>query len=526
VANEDSDNAQPVTKGRRFMKLAGMTASVAAGYAGSRVKGLFQSSAEAREARKDQYKQTGERIAKTLGELKGAAMKIGQMASIGSDILPKELSDALTKLQKDSPPMSFDVIAGQIERELGSHPSLLFAEFDEKPFASASIGQVHRAKTDDGRDVVVKVQYPGVDESVDSDLSHLKLALKASGLVNRVHKAALDDVFVEIKKRLHEELDYCNEADNVRTFRAHHAQHDFIVVPSVVGERSSQRVLTMSYEPGDSIADMDKLDYSQESRDLLGENLFRSMGSQLFELQAVQADPNPANFAFRKDGTVVLYDFGCVKYIDEDLITPYRALLNSALDADFETAEEYLFVLGVRVEGTEQPPPEFYRKWRDLFLVPLEFDGFYDYGGGSLHQEAMKMAPETIKWMSSFRPPDQLVFIDRTILGNYGNLRDIRARGQYLPALKYFLGRDDGDIDAQLRPGPESTAASTSAAATSAAPKATSAAPKSDAPKTEAPKTEAPKTEASKTEAPKTEAPKTEAPTDNDATSTDSEDAH
>jgi predicted unusual protein kinase regulating ubiquinone biosynthesis (AarF/ABC1/UbiB family) len=370
-------------------------------------------------------------------------MKIGQMASIGSDILPKELSDALASLQKDSPPMPFDVIAAQVERELGAAPNLLFDWFDEKPFASASIGQVHRARTDDGRDVVVKVQYPGVADSVDSDLAHLKIALKASGLINRVHRAALDEVFVEIRARLHEELDYCNEADNVRKFRDHHTKHDFVVVPHVVAERSAQRVLTLTYEAGDSIADMDALDYSQAERNLLGANLFRSMVSQIFELRAIQADPNPANFAFRKDGTVVLYDFGCVKVIEDATFVPYSGLINAALDADFEQAEEELFALKIRVRGTEQPPREFYRKWRGIFLKPLDFDGFYPFESGSLHQEAMKLVPETMKWMSSFRPPDQLVFIDRTIVGNYGNLRDLRTHARLMPILKRALGRDD-----------------------------------------------------------------------------------
>ena len=460
MSNDNDETAQPVTRGKRFMKLAGMTASVAAGYAGSRVKGMFQSSAVARESRRDQYRETGERIAKTLGELKGAAMKIGQMASIGSDVLPKELSDALAKLQKDSAPMPFDVIAAQIERELGAAPHVLFKTFDETPFASASIGQVHRATTDDGREVVVKVQYPGVDESVDSDLAHLKLALKASGLINRVHRGALDKVFVEIRARLNEELDYCNEADNVRLFRKHHAHQEFVVVPEVVAERSAQRVLTLTYEPGDPIAEMDALNYSQASRNLIGANLFRSMASQLFELNAIQADPNPANFAFRPDGTIVLYDFGCVKVIEENTFVPWKALINAALDSEYDDAEEQLLALDIRVPGTEQPPREFYRKWREILLAPLEFDGFYAFDSGSLHQEAMKLVPETMKWMASLRPPDQLVFVDRTIVGNYGNLRDIRARARLLPILKAALGREDFDPEETTVPEEEHGGAS------------------------------------------------------------------
>ncbi len=456
---KSDDTAQPVTKGRRFMKLAGMTASVAAGYAGSRVKGLFQTSADARESRAESYKETGERIAQTLGELKGAAMKIGQMASIGSDILPKELSDSLSKLQKEAPPMSYEVIAGQIESEFGMAPELLFEHFDREPFASASIGQVHRARTDDGREVVVKVQYPGVDSTVDSDLGHLKLALKASGLVTRHHRKGLDDVFAEVRERLHEELDYCNEADNVRFFGKHHAQHPFVVVPEVIGERSSQRVLTMSFEPGDAIKDMDALGYDQATRNKIGENLFHAMGSQLLELNAVQADPNPANFAFRKDGTVVLYDFGCVKYIEKDLISNWAALVNAAIDNDYDTAEEYLIALGVRVPDKPRPPVELYEKWHDIFLKPLKFDGFYDYTDGSLHKESVKLLPETMKWMTSFTPPSQLVFIDRTIVGNYGNLRAIGTHARMMPLLKKYLGRDDYDPTIPIIPPLDDTPA-------------------------------------------------------------------
>lgn len=299
----DNDNtAAPVSKGRRFLKLAGMTAAVATNYASGKLRAALGSDETASDAL---HRLNGERIARTLGELKGAAMKIGQMASIGSDLLPKELSDALGKLQRDAPPMAFEVIEAQIERELGEKVGLLFRDFDTTPFAAASIGQVHRARTDDGRDVVVKVQYPGVDASVDSDLGHLKLALRASGLVNRVHRKGLDRVFEELRARLHEELDYCNEADNVRRFHRFHADHEGIVVPDVVGERSAQRVLTLTYEPSDPLLKLDELNYTQEARDAIGRHLFRALSTQLFELRAIQSDPNPANYGFRDRKSVV-----------------------------------------------------------------------------------------------------------------------------------------------------------------------------------------------------------------------------
>ena len=265
------DKRPPGGRGTRFLKLAGMTTSVMGTYARARMKSLFSSEEEARESRAATYLETGQRIAKTLGELKGAVMKVGQMASIGSDLLPPELSQALGSLQKEAPPVPFEVIEGQIERELGAAPEILFSWFDREPFAAASIGQVHRATTDDGREVVVKVQYPGVDVSVDSDLAQLKLALRAAGFI-RLRRKVLNELFAEVRARLHEELDYTNEAENVRLFQEFHRKRGdtALIVPDVVGERSSQRVLTLTYEPGDPLSSINERGYSQEERDRIG----------------------------------------------------------------------------------------------------------------------------------------------------------------------------------------------------------------------------------------------------------------
>ena len=422
------DRGAPAGRRERFFKLAGMTASVASKYATSRLSGMFKSDDDAQDARIEAFKKSGERIAETLGELKGAAMKIGQMASIGSDVLPKELSDALSKLQKEAPPMAYEVIAEQIERELGAAPELLFDHFDTEPFAAASIGQVHRARVDDGREVVVKVQYPGVDASVDSDLAHLRLALRASGLVQKAHRPGLSRTFKRVRERLHEELDYTLEADNVRLFGAHHAQHPGIVVPEVVGERSSKRILTLTYEPGCSFSELDREGFTQEERDRVGENLVAAVTSQIFELQAVQADPNPANFACRRDGTVVLYDFGCVERIADDLLTPYVALIGASWSEDYALAERYLTELGAR--NLDGPPVEhaFYKRWRDIFLEPFFHDAPFDFGAAELHRKVMEVMPDSIRRMNSFQPADRLVFVDRAITGGYGNLRAIRAR--------------------------------------------------------------------------------------------------
>jgi predicted unusual protein kinase regulating ubiquinone biosynthesis (AarF/ABC1/UbiB family) len=428
---------RPATKGKRLLRLASMTARVATGYTASRVKAVFQSKEAAARDRVRAHEQAGELIAQTLGELKGAVMKVGQMASIAGDLLPKELADALGALQREAPPMDFEVIAEQVERELGSAPASLFERFDEKPFASASIGQVHRARTDDGREVVVKVQYPGVDAAVDSDLAHLKIALRASGLV-RVKRKVLDDVFGELRARLHEELDYCNEADNVRLFGEYYQGHPDVVVPQVVGERSSQRVLTLTYEPGRHITELDA--FPQEVRNEVGEVLFRMLADQIFNLKILHADPNPGNFAFRPDGTVVLYDFGCVKRLDPNIIQAYRDTIRAGFAEDYAGVEDGLRRLGARnLEGPEVPL-DYYKPWRDIFMRPLLGDEPYDYGSSRLQQDAIKLVPGFLtKYLGSFQPPVELVFLDRVVVGTYGNLRKLRAQGQYRRLLEPHL---------------------------------------------------------------------------------------
>jgi predicted unusual protein kinase regulating ubiquinone biosynthesis (AarF/ABC1/UbiB family) len=336
--------------------------------------------------------------------------------------------------------VEFDVIAGQIERELGAHPKLLFAYFDPKPFASASIGQVHRARTDDGREVIVKVQYPGVDDSVDSDLAHLKLALRASGLVNAAHRKGLNKVFEEVRARLHEELDYTNEAANVRRFRAHHRRHEFVVVPDVVGERSAQRVLTLTFEPSDSISQLDELGYDQELRNTLAYRLFDAVLSQIYELRAVQADPNPANFGFRKDGTVVLYDFGCVKDVRRDILQLYREVTISALSEDYDAVERCLIGLGAR--NLDGPPvsPAYYKTWRDIFLEPFLAPQPYDFGHTRMYERIMGEAKEFIlRHAQAFQPPVELVFVDRAIAGTFGNVRAMKAIGDPTPLLDKYI---------------------------------------------------------------------------------------
>jgi predicted unusual protein kinase regulating ubiquinone biosynthesis (AarF/ABC1/UbiB family) len=429
---------KPPTGGSRFLKLAGMTASIAGDYTRGRIKQLFVSEERAAQARSEELRRAGARLASTLGELKGAAMKVGQLASMAKDVLPAELAGALQTLQRAAPPVDFAVIEQQIQREFDQPLARLFERFERTPFASASIGQVHRARVD-GREVVVKVQYPGVDGAVDSDMRHLKLALLASGLL-RVDRRALDASFEEISARMREELDYCNESDNVRRFRAFHRQHHpFVIVPEVLGHRSAKRVLTLAYEPGDAVSELEALGYTAPERDRCALHLWTAMESQIFDLGAIHADPNPANFAYRRDGTVVMYDFGCVKNLEPRVIEAAKQLLVNGLREDYPAVERSLLQLGVRRASGPAVPVEFYKLWRDWLALPLLASPNFDFGSATLERDAItKLLPASIKHTASFQPSRELVFLNRALVGHFATLRAMPAQ---LPVTDLFCAR-------------------------------------------------------------------------------------
>jgi predicted unusual protein kinase regulating ubiquinone biosynthesis (AarF/ABC1/UbiB family) len=415
--------AKPPARGKRLFKLASMTASVATGYAKSKVMSVIgDKDAEEQSFRKA----SGERIAATLGELKGAAMKVGQMASAAKELFPPEVTEALTKLQREAPPIEYEVIAEVIESELGAAPEVMFRRFDREPFAAASIGQVHRACTDDGREVVVKVQYPGVDSALDSDLQQVKLALRLGGLV-KVDKRMIDATFAEIRDRMAEELDYCNEADNVRLFRAFHAGHDKVAVPDVVGERSAKRVLTLTYEPGLPLHDLGKPGVPQALRNEVGTRLADMLTRQLFELKAIHGDPNPGNFAYREDGTLVVYDFGCVKPFTDPCLDRIRDLLHAVLDHSYPDLNRTLIQLG-RMRPEHSVDPEDWDRWLNALAEPFTTKAPFDFGNADMAKRVKALLPWAMKRASWWEPVPELTILNRAVGGMYDNLREMKAQ--------------------------------------------------------------------------------------------------
>lgn len=407
------------TPASRLLRLTGMTTSIASRVAGHQVKKLFQSDDAIARDREKLMRDVGRQVAQTLGEMKGAVMKVGQIASQMQDLLPEEIASALAVLQKASAPMPFSIIRRQLRTELGGDPDTLFREFDQTPFAAASIGQVHRAVTQDGRDVVVKVQYPAVKESIDSDMRQLRRILRLGALF-KVNEKTLDAIFSEIRDQLEEELDYEQEATNIERFRTFHKDDSWLVIPRVVPELSTGKILTLEYEPGDDLQSLEQDPrYSQETRNRIGGRLFEAIGKQMFALREVHCDPHPGNFAFRPDGTIIMYDFGAVKRLAPEDLQSFRQLMDAAYARDFEALDRALVALDVRKQNSPDVDDAFYAKWLSLLLPPFGDEPF-DFSRSRLHLDLVRETRNTPwRYLESFQPSPRTLLVNRIFGGHY-----------------------------------------------------------------------------------------------------------
>ena len=426
------------TPGRRFMKLASMTASIATKTVSNSIRNFNADEEQKNEARSQLFQVIGVQIADTLGEMKGAVMKVGQIASQYKDIFPPEVARAIAKLQRQAPAIPFAEIKQQVEKELGKSLTQAFQSFDEQPFAAASIGQVHQATLHDGTRVVVKVQYPGVDEACESDLKQVRLALRLMGVL-KVEKKLQDRLFEEIQDSLHEELNYEIEAQNLQVFRTFHQLLDLkIIIPQVYSDYSTRRVLTLSLEQGESIETASTWDLSV--RNDIGRRLIQALGQQIFFLKRFHCDPHPGNFAFRADGSVIIYDFGGVKTLSNDVIGHFKALVRAARTQDIPSIEEHLSNLNALAEKGKFPD-ELYRAWLEVLLRPLTTN--YDFAENSAHYDGMKLVKKSLKYWDVFKPSPDTLMVNRTISGQYWNLIHLKVHDNLSDLFEDLVSSED-----------------------------------------------------------------------------------
>ncbi|CAM2937374.1 ABC1 kinase family protein [Acinetobacter celticus] len=410
------------TPGRRFMKLASMTASIASKTVSNSIRNLTADEEQKNASRSKLFQDIGLQIADTLGEMKGAVMKVGQIASQYKDIFPPEVAKAIGKLQRQAPPMPFAEIKAQVEKELGKPLLNIFKSFDEIPFAAASIGQVHKAVLPNGQQVVVKVQYPGVDEACESDLKQVRLALRLMGVL-KVDRKLQDRLFKEIQESLDNELNYEVEAQNLdvaRTF--HEALDNKIIIPKVFPEFSSRHVLTLSFEHGESIETAST--WSQETRNELGRRLFRAMGQEIFFLKRFHCDPHPGNFAFREDGTVIIYDFGGVKILSSEIVHHFKLLIHTAREGNIAEMEEQLDTLHSLAEKGKFPEA-LYQQWLEVLMRPLTTH--YNFAENSAHHDGVELVKASLKYWDVFKPSPDTLMVNRTVSGHYWNMIHLKV---------------------------------------------------------------------------------------------------
>lgn len=423
--------------GRRFMKLAGMTASIATRSVSNSIRNIRADEEQKQAARSQLFQDIGVQIANTLGEMKGAVMKVGQIASQYKDIFPPEVAKAISKLQRQAPPMPFPAIQKQLEKELGQPIDNLFTSFDREPFAAASIGQVHKAVLPNGEQVVVKVQYPGVDEACESDLKQVRLALRLMGVL-KIDKKLQDRLFAEIQDSLNAELNYEIEAQNLTVFKTfHEALDEKIIIPRVYPQYSTRRVLTLSLEQGESIETAST--WPQDVRNQLGRRLVRALGQEIFYLKRFHCDPHPGNFAFREDGHVIVYDYGGVKTLNTEIIEHFKTLINAARQHDIDTLEDQLITLNALSEKGKFPK-ELYEEWLDVLLRPLTTQ--YDFAENSAHHDGVLLVKKSLKYWDLFKPSPDTLMVNRTISGHYWNLIQLKVNDDLSDLFEELVASD------------------------------------------------------------------------------------
>ena len=327
---------------------------------------------------------TTEEVVASLGNLKGAMMKVGQMASYLDLGLPENTRQTLAQLQTDAPPMSGELAASVIVDELGNHPNELFAEWDSVPIASASIGQVHRAITHDGDAVAVKVQYPGVAEAIESDLRTNDALFGAL----RMMFPGIDTTTItaELRDRLSEELDYTLEAKNQKYFAEYFDGHPFINVPKIFDDYSSRKVMTSELVVGSSFNEV--LTWSQVEKNLAAETLFRFTFGSIYRLAAFNGDPHPGNYIFHGEGRITFLDFGLVKHFTPEDTALFESLItNMVLDEDYTTFRKTVEDAGILPPGqpfSDEKITSYFSYFYDFVLEDKNFTFDEEYSAAGV----------------------------------------------------------------------------------------------------------------------------------------------
>lgn len=367
------------------------------------------------------WRALGEALFEGLSELKGPAMKLAQMMSQWDDLLPPDLADELARLQRQAEPMPWSRIHEALVLQYGDIHEY-FTEIEERPFASASMGQVHKAVTLEGKTVVLKVQYPGLADVLESDLKQVRRII-GLGRWFKVPQARLDALFEELAAGLRDELDYQAEANALARYRERYQSDSRIIIPKPLFELSGQHVLAMSYVPGTPLRELESAD--DTVRQKVATTLADWITQELFTHGELHADPHAGNFAADEQGRLIIYDFGAVIAVPEARIEAMMQLLSATLDHDPMAMDDALVNLGGR-QGQGAPLALYCEAAESI--SPLFEPGEQDFSDVRVHRRLRELSPKVWAAMDRLQPPADTLLLSRALNGHYWNLVRLKAR--------------------------------------------------------------------------------------------------
>lgn len=369
------------------------------------------------------WEPVGTLLGDTLGQMKGPVLKLGQQASQWQDLLPPPVSAALARLQNQVPSLPYDSLKPHLQRLYAGQLDALFEHIESQPAAAASLGQVHRARDQQGRALIMKIQYPGIRAICDADLRQLR-RLMPLGRLFGTPASRLEAVYTELKRAIDEELDYDAERAHLDAFRDHFADWPNLRLPFAAAELCRPGVLVLEDVPGRSMADVERA--PPETRQRLAETLCDWLAEQAFGLQRLHADPHPGNLAWTDAGELVVYDFGSVVRLEPRLLAGYVQIFEALRGPSSEALEAGFQALGGRQPGS-QPPHGLYRRIHLLLHPLLQPGAQWDFRGAALHQRLSELFPLMMSALGSLQPASGTLLVNRTLEGHYWNLYRLGA---------------------------------------------------------------------------------------------------
>lgn len=439
TAPKTPPRALKVPSGRltRLARLGSMTTSVAGNMAVTRLREAARGN---RPSVKDLLLTPANihRIADDLARMRGAAMKVGQLLSMDTgDVLPPELNQIMARLRADAdymPPKQLKVV---LNKNWGNDWLLKFERFDVRPLAAASIGQVHRAKTRDGRDMAIKVQYPGVARSIDSDVANVAALIKLSGLLPSGFE--LTPYIEEARRQLHEEADYEREGQCLRDFRQLLQDDDAFVIPEYYDDFTTKHVLAMSYVGSQPIEDAVKLDQARRNR--IAGNLVTLMLRELFDFRFMQTDPNFANYRFDpQTDRLVLLDFGATRRFQANIVDQYRRLFQMGLAGDRDGLKNLAHEIGFLTPETAPHHQQAVLEMIETVFAAVRTHAAFDFGNTALMQK-MNSAGSALA-AGGFAPPPvpmDVLYLQRKLGGTFLLANRLKAQLPIREILERFV---------------------------------------------------------------------------------------